>query len=180
MTPAAAEPTEIKGSRVTLALLVLGGLVMTAGSIWVLTLSQGSGATVRSVKAMMAGYVGAPFFGLCTLVALYRLLTAGRTVVTVTSTGITDTRVAAGEIPWAAVDRVGTWVYRGQKVVVLKVPAAVEDGLGLTRIARMTRRANASLGADGLCITAQGLKTSFQGLYDTIAARVEQAQGGRR
>lgn len=171
---------EIEGSKGRLALLVLGGILMTAGSLWVLTLDRSSAISVNSLKAMIAGYVGAPFFGLCTLVALYRLLTAARTVVTIGPTGITDSRVAAREIPWAAVENVGTWVYRGQKVIVLKVPQVVEDGLELTRMARMTRRANAALGADGLCITAQGLKMNFQSLYDAILAHLRQTHPDRR
>lgn len=167
---------EIKGSKGNLALLVLGGIVMTAGSLWVLKLAQGSGASAGSLKATIVGYVGAPFFGLCTLVAFYRLLTAARIVVTITPTGITDIRVAAHEILWSTVESVGTRVYRGQKVVVLKVPQSVEDGLGLTRIASMTRRANAALGADGLCITAQGLTISFPKLYEMVVARVQHSQ----
>ncbi len=173
MDPGPSDTIEIKGSKGKLVLLLLGGILMTAGSLWVLTLTQGPGAAAGSVKAMIAGYVGAPFFGLCTLVALYRLLTSGRTLVTITPTAITDTRLAAREIPWTAVEDIGTWVYRGQKVIVLQVSEAIENGLDLTRLARMTRRANAALGADGLCITAQGLNINFQTLYEMIVGHLE-------
>jgi hypothetical protein len=58
----------------------------------------------------------------------------------------------------------------GQKVMVLAVDPAVEAGLNLSRIARWTRQANRSLGADGLCVTAQGIKTTYATLFSTARA----------
>jgi hypothetical protein len=50
--------------------------------------------------------------------------------------------------------------------MVLAVDPAAERGFVLTRMARMTRDMNRSLGADGLCVTASGIKID----YDTLLA----------
>ena len=158
-----------------LVLLFFGGLIMSAGCAWLLTLELGGG--LGAWKAMLAGYVGAPFFLLCALIGLQRLLSVRAPVVTITPSGITDTRVASGEIPWAAVEDISSWSHRGQKFLVLKVAPAVESQLGLTTVAKWTRRTNAALGADGLCIGAQGLKTTHQVLSDAILAYARAAHG---
>jgi hypothetical protein len=56
---------------------------------------------------------------------------------------------------------------------VISVAPAVEERLGLTRMARWTRGANRSLGADGLCIGAQGLPLSFDDLGRLVAAHLD-------
>jgi hypothetical protein len=111
--------------------------------------------------------VGVAFFGLCTWGILRRLLNASGPVVTLSPEGIRDTRVAKEPIPWSAVTGISTWEYRGQKAMVLAVSPGVEDRLGLTRMARWTRGANRALGADGLCITAAGLKIDYATLLQT-------------
>ncbi|MGI9421957.1 MAG: hypothetical protein ACR2PA_02110, partial [Hyphomicrobiaceae bacterium] len=68
------------------------------------------------------------------------------------------------------VRNISTWQSSGQKVMVLDVDPNVECRLNLTRIARWTRGANRSLGADGLCVSAQGLKMTYDDLLaQTIA-----------
>lgn len=68
---------------------------------------------------------------------------------------------------------VSTWGYKGQQVIVLAVDPDIEAQLGLSRIARMTRTANAALGADGLCVTAQGLKISYEQLLAATTTFLE-------
>ncbi len=48
-----------------------------------------------------------------------------------------------------------------------------EAKLKLTRVARMTRAANASLGADGLAVAAQGAKISHDALLEATIAYAE-------
>ncbi len=110
------------------------------------------------------GWLGLAFFGLATMLVLWRAITETGPVVTLTPTGITDTRIAAREVPWTAVHGISTWDYKGQQVMVLAVDPDIEAQLELSRIARMTRTANAALGADGLCVTAQGLKVAYDDL----------------
>jgi hypothetical protein len=117
------------------------------------------------------GYGGALFFALCTALAAKRIFSPGAPVVTIAPDGIRDTRVAAEFIPWSAIQRISAWEYSRQKAIVLAVDPEFERGLTLTRLARWTRSANRSLGADGLCITAQGLKVGHDALAATCIQR---------
>ena len=116
------------------------------------------------------GYAAFLFFGLCTGILLWRAFTTRGPVVTITPDGIRDSRVAADFIPWTAVLHISTWTHSGQKIMVLAVDPDVERKLALTRIAKMTRGANRSLRIDGLCVTAQGLKMSYDDLLRTSMA----------
>src|SRR5262249_14816964 len=147
---------EIRGSPIKLIGLVGLGALATAGAAslafrWLPGIGAGS-------FAEFIGYCGLLFFGLCTAMAFWRLLKANQTVVTITPRGIKDVRVAAEIIPWSAVRNISTWEIRRQKIMVLDIDPATEQRLTLTRIARWSRGPNRALGADGLCVTPQGLK----------------------
>jgi hypothetical protein len=116
------------------------------------------------------GYAGTVFFGAVTALLLWSAFTTYGPAVTITREGIRDGRLAAELIPWSAVNDIAIWENRGQRVMVLAVDPTVEAGLNLTRAARWTRGANRALGADGLCVTAQGLKIGFDELLATSLA----------
>lgn len=153
---------EIEASAVRMLGLSVLGLVMTALSA-VLALHVVPGVA-RGGLVEFCGWAGMVFFAACSAGILWRTLTAHGPVVTITPEGIRDTRVAAELIPWRAVDSIKVWESQGQRVLVLAVDPTVEQSLTLTRIARWSRGANRCLGADGLCITAQGLKLGFDDL----------------
>ena len=118
----------------------------------------------------LIGYMALLFFGLCTAILLWRAFTSRGPIVTITPDGIRDSRIAWEVIPWTAVQQISTWTHSGQKVMVLAVDPLVESQLSLTRIAKMTRGANRSFSIDGLCVTAQGLKMSYDELLHTCMA----------
>jgi hypothetical protein len=164
---------EIAGSPGKMIILVGIGVLMTAAS---------AAIAFRlipdldpDVVMVFIGYVGVLFFGLCTIIIAWRLLSTRGPVVTITPEGIRDTRVAAELVPWSGIKGMSTWEYAGQKVLVLAVEPAVERKLTLTMIARWSRRPNRALGADGLCVTAQGLKTDYETLFRTC---VDYAEAG--
>jgi hypothetical protein len=165
---------EIEASLWKMAGVAVLGVIMTVAPLafalhWIEpeTLRHGTEATF---------FAAAGFFGLCTLAIVWRLFTASGPVVSIGPQGIRDKRVAAETIPWAAIIDIGTWTYRGQHVLVLKVSSAAERKLSLTKIARFTRAANKALGADGLCIAAAGLKISYDDLFETVAAYANAAR----
>lgn len=125
------------------------------------------------LRADTVGWIGLGVFGLFGLFILWRLLTMRGPVLTVSPKGLLDIRVAAKIIPWGAVERVGVWESNRQKLLVLGVAPDVESKLELTRMARWTRGANRALGADGLCIGAQGLKLRFDDLDRLVMAYLE-------
>lgn len=156
---------EIENAPAKMLRLIGLGVLMTAVSAalafrWIPGIGPGS-------YGEFIGYCGLVFFGFCTVVALWSLLTTRGPVVTIAPDGIRDRRLTSDLIPWGAIRGISTWEYRGQKAMVLAVDPSVEARLALTRMARWTRGANRALGADGLCVTAQGLKIDYATLLAT-------------
>ncbi len=149
----------IEGSPRQLLVIVGAGVLMTAVSLAV--------ALQPSISDKIWGYLGAAFFGLCTVVSLWRLLISSRPVIAISPEGLRDTRGASALIPWSAVTGISTWEYFGVRTMVFAIKPGVEDRLGLTPVARWTRGANRALGADGLCVSASGLKIDYDTLLQT-------------
>jgi hypothetical protein len=156
---------EIKGSPAKLVGLLALGLLMTG-----LSAAFALGRLPGPPSAVAVGWLGLLFFGLCTVICLWRLLTAGRTVVTITSLGIKDVRVAANVVPWSGVRNISTMKVKGQKFIVLAVDPSIEKQLSLTRIAKWSRGPNRALGSDGLCVSAIGLKIGHDALLKACLA----------
>jgi hypothetical protein len=164
----------IKGSPWAMTKFALMGLALTAVSAtMVFTLP---GASQPGAFHMFIGSIGLIFFGLCTLILLWRMLTSRGAVVTLAPQGIRDTRVAADFIPWPAIRNIGTWESFDQRVMVLTLDPAVEKDLRLTLTARLTRSPNRSLGINGLCVTAHGLRIDYDDLIATTRAYARAAQ----
>jgi len=125
------------------------------------------------------GIFGVAFFGGLTLFVLWRLLTLVGPVVTVSPSGVRDRRVAADTIPWSAITGISTWSAYNQPAIIVAVRPDVEKRLRMTMVTRMTRRANASLGADGLAIGSQGLSIGPDELLAMLTAYWQRAGGDR-
>jgi hypothetical protein len=159
---------EIKASPVKMLGLAVLGCLMTAASA---ALARRVLPNISSDSVDVWIFYGATaFFGSCTVLILWRAFTTRGPVVTITREGIRDRRIAAEVIPWSAVNDITIWEMSGQRVMVLAVAPAVEAKLTLTRMARWTRGANRALGADGLCVSAQGLRMGFNKLLATSIA----------
>jgi hypothetical protein len=117
--------------------------------------------------ATSAGYTGIAFFGFCAAVALWRLYAQRGAMVTISPAGLRDVRVAQETIPWSAVKGIATWQMQRQMVLVVSIEPAVEQRLTLTALARWTRTAHRALGADGLVVSAHGLKIGYPTLFYT-------------
>ncbi len=159
---------EIAGSPWKMLKLSAIGIVMTGGCVFLAhpLLTGHVGHLVEGI----VGLVGTIFFGACTLIAMWRGWTSTGSVVTLTPTGISDRRLARREIPWSAVQGLSTWSMNGQDIMVIAVAPDVEARLGLSAIARWTRNANRSLGADGLCVGSQELAIDHDQLVATTLA----------
>jgi hypothetical protein len=165
---------EIKGSPAKLLRLAAIGVAMTATSAalafrWIPGIEPGS-------LQEFVGYVSLVFFGLCMVICLRRLMTAGRTVITITPDGIRDIRVAAELIPWSRIRAISLAEIRKQRFLVLAVDPEFERQLTLTTIARWSRGPNRALGFDGLCIGAQGLRIDDKTLFGLCTDHAEAAR----
>ncbi|WAS91603.1 STM3941 family protein [Nannocystis punicea] len=158
---------EILHAPVRLLGYVALALLMTAASLMLVVpaVPELAGAAFTRV----IGTIGALFFGLCTCLWLRQLLTTGA-VVTLSPAGLRDVRIAREVIPWSAIDRLSLWTMQNQSFVVVALAPEVEQRLTRTRIARWTRSANRRLGADGLCVSAHGLKVDLATLGSLIQA----------
>lgn len=121
------------------------------------------------LDASTVGWIGAIVFGAFLLLALWRLIGTRGPVVTVSPRGLHDTRISRKVIPWSAVRAVSTWEMSKQKIIVVAVTPEAEQAIGLTRMAKWTRGANRSLGADGLCINP-GIRAKPDDLLRLIIA----------
>jgi hypothetical protein len=165
---------EIKGSPVKLIGLFALGVLMTA-----LSAALGFGWIPAGPIAEAVGWFGLVFFGPCTAICVWRLLTASQTLVTITPHGIKDIRVAADVVPWSAVRNVSTAEVQGQKFIVLAVDPSIEQQLALTLAAKWSRAPNRMLGVDGLCVSAIGLKIDHDTLFRACVTHWR-ATGGTR
>ena len=157
-----AETTEIVSSPAKHVVLALGGIVFVALGVWLLNIDP------NDLSLKVIGSLSILFFGAMTGLIVWRLLTQRGTVITLTPQGFHDIRVTKSAVPWNAVEAVSVWSSQGQASVIVKLKPGEEQKLELTTIARMTRKANAALGADGLALTAQGTKISHDALLSTI------------
>ena len=131
--------------------------------LW-LALTQADGLTV------FLSWVGTVFFGGCFAILVYRARQGRAPVVVLTSEGLIDARLMTASMPWDAVQRVGEWTMNRQRVIVVTPFPEYEPHLHLTRLARMSRKANTALGANGLAITASGTDTDTDTLMGAITA----------
>jgi hypothetical protein len=151
-----------------LGLLLLGVLMTLCGVVLAL-----SARPATAGLDVVIGGLAAVFFGACTLMIAWRFLTMRGPIVTLSPKGLIDTRVSASLIPWTAIEDIGTFTVNRQKFIVVSVDPGVERTLDLTAIARWSRGPNRSLGADGLCISAQGLKVNHATLLDMCHAYLQ-------
>jgi len=168
---------KIESSPAKLFGYVAAALLMTTGAIFVSFFPE-----PISFRKLVGGYFGTVFFGLATCVWVWRLLNSPRPVITISPEGIRDTRVTSAPIPWSAVTRISTWPSRGpgwSRYIVFAIKPSVDAGLSLTPIARWNRAVNGALGADGLCITAAGLKIGFNTLLQICQDYARQARDGQ-
>ncbi len=161
---------EISTSRAKLIALVIAAVAMTVASALIAFRLLPSSQFFSGSYVQPVGYVGMAFFGLGTLLLLWRLSTAHGVVVTMDAEGIRDTRISDKVIPWSAVRNISTWQRQSQRVMILAVDPQFERQLNLSRFARMARQASRALGADGLSIGANDLKIGYDALFDTATA----------
>ncbi len=117
------------------------------------------------------GYLGMALFGVGAALSLWRLATEKGDVIVLSPFGLTDTRIAAEPIPWAAIRDIGVHTIKRQKFIVISVEPRGEAALTRTGIANWSRAASRWLGVDGQCMTASGLKISHDALLNAVLQR---------
>jgi hypothetical protein len=168
---------EIRNNPWKQLLYVIGAAAFVAVG-WFMTQATPSTSRQSAETIRLFGWLSIAFFGFCLLVLAWRLLTQHGPVITLTPAGFHDIRVTHDVVRWSAVQSIGTWQRQGSKVMVVALKPGEEEKLRLTTIARMSRGANARLGADGLAITAQGTTVDHETLMRTAVAYAERHGAG--
>lgn len=104
------------------------------------------------------------------LAAVGRLVTALRPVLTLSAAGLRVARISGDLGPWRAIASIDISAYHGQPIIVLGLHPGEERNLRLKPMVRWTRHANAVLGADGLSMTWQGMRTGHDALPAAMTA----------
>lgn len=104
-------------------------------------------------------------------VAALRLSQLRTPVVTISTDGIRDLRIAPETIPWSDIKAVSTAEESGARVVVLTLDDVAERRLTLTGIARMTRHPHRGPAPEGLYLRSAGLDMDFDALLRLIKER---------
>ena len=168
---------EIEASLVAAALHIIAAFAVTL--LFVLVACHVFPA-MNDVYDLMIGGVGSATSALSTGLSVWRLATRRGPIVTIAPNGIRDRRICGEMVPWSAVARVSTREDYRSKVMVLSIDPRAERALTRTWRSRLTRGAGRRLGADGLCVTALGLRTSHETLYATTLAYLKAWRASRR
>lgn len=115
-----------------------------------------------------AGWMGTLLFFAAFLLIGWRCLTGNVAVIKLSPAGLWDSRLSSAVVPWSEVEKISEWNYRHNKIVVLKISDAAWNGLPLARMARWTRSANQSMGADGLCVATTEFGVTFDDFFQAV------------
>lgn len=163
------EASPIKLLRAALIGAVFSAICVAAAIGWFDNVQPGSFREFVS-------YIGAVFFPVLTVGALWRAFTTRGPVLILSREGIQDLRLAAELIPWNAVQDIAVREARGNRSIMLSIDQAVETRLTFNPIIRWTRKADRAFGMNGLSIGAGDLKIGFDEL---LAATLAFARAGQ-
>ena len=131
---------EIGASRSKLFLLTIAGILMTTVS-GLIAFRVFEDVQPGSFHHFI-GWIGLVFFGFCTLVALWRLLTARGVILTLDAQGLRDTRISEMLIPWGEVRDITTWQTRSVRIMILAVDPEFAKSLNPSHFAGAMRGAS--------------------------------------
>lgn len=154
---------EFSVARGKSALILAGGIALTALAVWISL----SGAASGNLLMEFVAWFGTLFFGVCCLVVIVRMFESGP-VVTIAATGLTDVRISPDPIPWDRIAALEVKDIMGQSFLVVTVDPEFEAAMAATRMARWSRSPNASLGFHGFPISMQGLNGSLDDLIGAV------------
>jgi len=159
---------EIGYSKRRLAVLLAGGVILTAGSA-AMAFHLLPDTQVDAFYTAV-GYFGVVFFGFAILKMGWLLVTARGPVLFIDRNGIRDLRVSQTTIPWDAVEQIGIGEVKKQAFVTLKVTPALEEQLVASAGKKLMKAANHALGVDGIVINPSGLQVDPPTLLEVCNA----------
>lgn len=139
--------------------LVVGGVVFVAIGVWMI---QGGGAdSSRGAPPAFLGWLCAVFFGLATVVGIFRAIFGPRKPLELSPYGFWDKRVFDREVPWSSVVRISIWSHRGTSILIVKLTDEAMQGIKRPKMNFVARWMNKPFGIDGISIVTGDLAISF-------------------
>jgi hypothetical protein len=157
--------------RAKLAVVLLGGLALTATCLWLLLDPD----VEVSLKARAAAWIGVPFFAVGSLYVAYRLLWRRPSVV-LDAQGLYDnaSMAAVGLVPWSEIAGVRVFAVRNQKMVGIGLHDDERLLARLGAVRKRLARANMAMGYPLVVIPEAAVSVAAEALAEEIAQR----QGG--
>ena len=157
------------GSRFKLLLTLLGCLAFAALGLYLIN-GEAEILYRFDISATLVGWITLIVFGLFGAIAAAQFFADATAMLTISPEGFHDRRMTDEMVPWSAVRSVDAFRMSGQKMVLAAIHPEAEAGLSLKRVARAMRETNARLGADGLVVSTQGLKTTHEEVLTLMSA----------
>jgi hypothetical protein len=163
-------------SDLKILLILAGSIAFICVACWLAT--TGHVRHVTHGKMLVITYVGIPFFSLCGIAAIVRLLDR-RPALVVDDRGITNhaSFFAAGAIPWADIDRLEKVIFSGQEMIAvhLKDVDAFTRTLSLPK--RLFMRANVKAGYAPISIPKVILPIGIDPILELMSAYLAASRG---
>ena len=153
-------------SRTKLLLLALGSLVFVLVGVFI---AQQEQVLIGPLEVIVGSYIGVPFFGLCFVYAVYRLLDPKPAVI-ISMEGLFDnaSAIGVGMLPWEEITDVYLYEFMGQRMLGI----VIQDGDALIErqphIRRVIAKINRSLVGSPINISQVSLPISIEELLERI------------
>jgi hypothetical protein len=157
-------PIKLEGSPVRQAGFLLGATAFVVGGAWL--------TGHENPKAIIAGWAGVIFFGLCAVFIAKQMATGGPRIV-IDQNGIFDRTNGLGTIEWR--DVISVWVaeLQGQKFLCLELKHAEEHLARLSSFRRKLATVNRELGFTEFVLNITGTGADAEGLAEAITKELE-------
>jgi hypothetical protein len=161
--------------KVKLVAIAIGALVFVILGFYVAQNRAPMGLPLW--KIVVISYVGIPFFGLCLVYAIYRLLVPKPAVV-ISAEGIFDnaSAVGAGMLRWEEIADIFAYDFMGQRMLGI-IPVNEEVVLGRqSRLKRVMAKMNKGIAAAPFNIPQNVLPISIDELFSRVEERRRDTQ----
>lgn len=185
---------EISESRIRLAFLLIGVVVLVLGSLLIVTLCTGAylglfgsapgtpGDLPWLMGGDLIGTLGIVFFGAIGIQIARRLCEVFGAVVILSADGFKDRRISPQLIPWAAILSVSDpWGGHGGRGFFVEVDPKFAATIQVSRASRLVATGNRLMGYRGFWVVTGSLKSLADGtLLDKMRERLNgRVQDGR-
>jgi len=175
-----AKGIEIALSKSKIVLMLFGALIFVAIGLWFVIYPPNieNSNWGNPTKIAIGGYAAILFFGLCAIF-IFRKLFDNKPGLIIDNKGLIDNSsgLSADHILWIDIEKISIIEIHGQKLIMLHVinPQHYIDSQK-NSFKRKGMKLNSKLYGTPLCITANGLKISFDRLFALLTEKLNESR----